>query len=468
MTDAAPLPEGTLVAGKLRVVRLLGKGGMGAVYEVEHEFTKHRRALKLLHADMAKHQHIVARFLREASAAGRIGNQHIVETFDAGKLDSGEPYLVMELLDGETLDARLRRKGTLAVDEIADLVGQACDGVQAAHEAGIIHRDLKPENIVIIERREGPLVKLLDFGISRFDPAITGTNAVTREGSALGTPYYMSPEQIEGESDVDARTDVYALGIVLYECATGRRPFEASALPLLSVLIHKGEPTPLATLRPELPSAFVELIARAMARGREARFQTARELGDALLHFGSSALGATLAGSDGGVSSRRSVPVRVSEPSPSSTPVADFHSSPKALAPSMAGSAVSVAQEKRSSPRLRLIAGGVGSLGVVTWLVVSNPFAATSQGPATLASAVPPPASVSAASRPTAAPTPVPSAVPSASAAASVTAPPASASAAPARPTAPTPSAAPGVQPKPAASTRAVVKDMAPNPFADP
>jgi serine/threonine protein kinase len=129
MATPAPLPEGALVAGKLRIVRLLGEGGMGAVYEVEHEFTKHRRALKLLHAEMRQQPKVVTRFLREASAAGRIGNEHIVESFDAGTLDSGEPYLVMELLDGETLASRLERLGTLPLDELADLLGQACASV---------------------------------------------------------------------------------------------------------------------------------------------------------------------------------------------------------------------------------------------------------------------------------------------------------------------------------------------------
>jgi serine/threonine-protein kinase len=351
MTDPSQLPEGTLVAGKLRVVRLLGQGGMGAVYEVEHEFTKHRRALKLLHADMLHHPNVVARFLREASAAGRIGNKHIIESFDAGTLESGEPYLVMELLDGETLEAKLERDGTLSLEEIADLLGQACDGVQAAHDAGIVHRDLKPENLFTIQRRDGPLVKILDFGISKFDPAVTGADAVTREGSTLGTPYYMSPEQVNGDKELDARADVYALGVILYECASGRRPYEASALPRLSVLIHEGKPTPLGELRPDLPAAFVEVVARAMAKDRNRRFARAADLGDALASFGSSALDVTVEQPVPGSehrSSKRPV-VRISDPAASQPPTARpaaAISIPKAAAPSVAGAAVSVAHEK--------------------------------------------------------------------------------------------------------------------------
>jgi eukaryotic-like serine/threonine-protein kinase len=290
------LPDGTLIAGKLRVVRTLGMGGMGAVYEVEHEFTKHRRALKLLHAEMLEHPIVVARFLREASAAGHIGNPHIVETFDAGTMESGEPYIVMEMLKGETLAARLDRQRRIALGELAELTRQACDGVQAAHAAGIVHRDLKPENLFLVERDGRPFVKILDFGISKFDPSLTGAgqHGTTKEGSALGTPYYMSPEQVNGEKDLDARTDVYAMGVILYECSSGKRPFVADALPRLSVLIHEGKPKPLLERRPDLPPAFADVVHKAMAKDRNDRFQTVRELGDALAAFGEVALDATI------------------------------------------------------------------------------------------------------------------------------------------------------------------------------
>jgi serine/threonine-protein kinase len=400
MTDPSQLPEGTLVAGKLRVVRLLGQGGMGAVYEVEHEFTKHRRALKLLHADMLHHPNVVARFLREASAAGRIGNKHIIESFDAGTLESGEPYLVMELLDGETLEAKLERQGTLSLEEIADLLGQACDGVQAAHDAGIVHRDLKPENLFTIQRRDGPLLKILDFGISKFDPAVTGADAVTREGSTLGTPYYMSPEQVNGDKELDARADVYALGVILYECASGRRPYEASALPKLSVLIHEGKPTPLGELQPDLPAAFVEVVARAMAKDRNRRFARAADLGDALASFGSSALDVTLEQPvPGGAehrSSKRPV-VRVSEPAASrpstAQPVAAI-SSPKAPAPSVAGAAVSVAHEKRPALRGVAIAAAVLACAVGSFFALRSKEAPKSdlRPPPSAAAAAPSPA----------------------------------------------------------------------------
>ena len=285
MSEGALAP-GTVLAGKFRVVSRLGEGGMGAVYEIEHELTKHRRALKLLHKSMAALPSVVERFLREASAAGRVGNPHIVETFDAGVLESGEPYLVMEILRGEPLASRISN-GKMLIAEVVDLVGQAAAGVHAAHLAGIVHRDLKPDNLFITEGPDGrPFVKILDFGISKFDSKSTGGLQLTQEGAALGTPYYMPPEQIRGESNLDARADVYALGVILYECLSGVRPFEAETLAHLAILIHTGQPTPISQHRPDLPPGFAELVQRAMATDRGQRLQSAGELRSALERYG--------------------------------------------------------------------------------------------------------------------------------------------------------------------------------------
>jgi serine/threonine-protein kinase len=272
---------GSVVAGKLRIVRQLGAGGMGAVYEVEHEITRHRRALKLLHAQMADVPSVVERFLREASAAGRIGNPHIVETFDAGYLDTGEPYIVMELLQGKTLANLLEEKGPLDIPLVCNLLVQTCDAVAAAHAAGIIHRDLKPENI-FLTGADGCFVKILDFGISKFDAAITGVQGLTMEGSPMGTPYYMSPEQIKGQKTVDARTDVYALGVVLYECLTAERPFDAESLPELIFLIAQGEYLPPSARRASLPKVVDEIVRKALAMDRSERFGSLKELSLAL------------------------------------------------------------------------------------------------------------------------------------------------------------------------------------------
>jgi serine/threonine protein kinase len=285
----APAPSesaliaGSLIAGKFRVVRPLGVGGMGKVYEVRHELTKHRRALKVLHPGASSD--VVERFVREASAAARIGNPHVAETFDAGRLENGAPYLLMELLFGETLEERLRGQSPIPPGELAVLIHQACDGMQAAHEAGIIHRDLKPGNLFIEVRWGQPFLKILDFGISKFDEGKTGAPGITKGDSIMGTPCYMSPEQIRGPAWIDARTDIYALGVILYECACGQRPFEAESMERLAVLIHGGRAIPLGRRMPSLPHAFCEVVQKAMATKPELRFASARALGDALLPF---------------------------------------------------------------------------------------------------------------------------------------------------------------------------------------
>jgi serine/threonine-protein kinase len=464
--NAAHLPEGTLIAGKLRVLRLLGMGGMGAVYEVEHELTKHRRALKMLHAQFRAYPTVIARFLREASAAGRIGNPHIIETFDAGELESGEPYLVMEYLEGETLSDLIGRKGRLSVGELADLLSQACVGVQAAHDRGIVHRDLKPDNLFIITRDNKPFVKLLDFGVSKFDAELTGGMGMTKEGATLGTPFYMPPEQVRGEKDIDARADVYALGVILYECASGKRPFEADTLPHLALLIHEGKPQPLEELRPDLPQGFADLVRRAMASDRKLRFGSARELAEALSHFGGVSLDATMEGQ---------APIMMRTGSASSA----VHSA-DSLGPTMPGQAISVAQEGKpakssktgiivAAAALVLVAGG----GLAVRSMMHSPAPES-------------PSAATATTAPTAAPVVTPAAVPTLIAPVETTAPPASASAIastsaaakpPTRPTPPTIAATPPAAHPPAAtpatsppanknSTRADQKGLAnDNPF---
>ncbi len=327
---------------------------MGAVYEIEHELTKHRRALKLLHKSMAAMPSVVERFLREASAAGRVGNPHIIETFDAGVLDTGEPYLVMEILRGEPLATRVAR-GPMQVAEVVDLMGQAAAGVQAAHAAGIIHRDLKPDNLFITDGGDGrPFVKLLDFGISKFDPTKTGGLQLTQEGAALGTPYYMPPEQIRGEGSLDARADVYALGVILYECLAGVRPFEAETLAHLAILIHTGQPTPIAQLRADLPPGFAELVHTAMATDRGQRTQSAAELRAALERYGQI----------GFLGQTRNVPPPSMAPARSIAPTSPTSPTGAGLATSAAGVSMRAATPAPSQAAPKGVLLGLGALGV--------------------------------------------------------------------------------------------------------
>jgi hypothetical protein len=351
VTNEDTFAPGTLLAGKFRVIRRLGEGGMGSVYEIEHELTKHRRALKMLHAAMAAMPSIVERFLREASAAGRVGNPHIAETFDAGVLETGEPYLVMELLRGEPLSSRVAR-GPLLLHEVVDLIGQACVGVAAAHAAGIVHRDLKPDNLFVVDVEGRPFVKILDFGISKFDSSQTGGMALTKEGAAMGTPYYMSPEQIRGVGNLDARADVYALGVILYECLAGRRPFESDVLTHLAVLIHAGDHQPLEQIRSDLPPGFADLVRHAMASDREKRMQSAIELRQRLERYGQ-------------VSFRTQAVVGSSMPTPTAVPA-------RSLATSGIGVSMQTPAPTAKSQRGLLAA----VLGVVGLAVVGGGFLA--------------------------------------------------------------------------------------------
>jgi tRNA A-37 threonylcarbamoyl transferase component Bud32 len=277
------LEEGQIIDDKYRIVGLLGVGGMGAVYEGENARIKRRVAIKVLHADTASNAQAVERFEREAQAAGRIGSDHILEVLDLGKLPNGDHYMVMEFLDGETLGARIKRVGGLTPHEVAPLMRQALLGLQAAHTAGIVHRDLKPENIFVCKEKAGhhDFVKLIDFGVSKFNK-LGSDMAMTRTGAVMGTPYYMSPEQARGGKDIDHRSDLYSMGVILYESVTGRVPFDAETFNELLFKIVLSEPPPLRQVCPEVDAAFESITQKAMARDPAHRFETADEFVKAL------------------------------------------------------------------------------------------------------------------------------------------------------------------------------------------
>src|SRR5260221_10172449 len=226
------LQQGQILDGKYRIVRVIGEGGMGAVYEGENLRIRRRVAIKLLHAGIAANTEMVQRFEREAQVAGTVGNDHILEILDLGALPSGERYMVMEFLDGETLTERIKVRGRLAEADAVKIVRQVLRGLAAAHGAGIVHRDLKPDNIFILKEKAGirDFVKIIDFGISKFTEHGGGSSRMTRTGALMGTPHYMAPEQATGSADIDHRTDIYAVGIILYEAVTMRVPFQAETL----------------------------------------------------------------------------------------------------------------------------------------------------------------------------------------------------------------------------------------------
>jgi serine/threonine-protein kinase len=276
---------GHVIDGKYRLVRLIGTGGMGSVYEGENLLIRRRVAIKILHAGATGNSDAIRRFEREAQAAGEIGNDHILEVLDLGSLPDGDRYMVMEYLDGETLAARIERHGKLTPGQIAPVARQFLTALASAHAAGIIHRDLKPENIFILRSKAGraDFVKLIDFGISKFSrPFNEGEHRMTRADAVLGTPCYMSPEQARGARETDVRSDIYSCGVILYESVTGRLPFEGESFnDLMFKIALSDAPSPL-TFVPALDPDFAWLISRAIAREPENRFASAQEFAEAL------------------------------------------------------------------------------------------------------------------------------------------------------------------------------------------
>jgi eukaryotic-like serine/threonine-protein kinase len=275
--ETAPPPPllGQVLGAKYRAIRVLGEGGMGAVYECEHLQLHRRVAVKVLHPQQAKKKASVARFQNEAHVAGAIGHPNICEIYDMGELENGSPFLVMELLQGETLADRIASEGALPFDDIIDIISQVLSGLIAAHDKGIIHRDIKPENVFLTSRAGlAAMVKLLDFGISK----VAGAEELhLSTGMVMGTPFYMSPEQARGDRNLDNRVDLYATGVMMYECLTGRRPFHASNYNALLMQILTTDPRSPRDIRPAVSEGFEKVVFRAMARDREKRYQSASE-----------------------------------------------------------------------------------------------------------------------------------------------------------------------------------------------
>ncbi len=279
--------EGDVIAGKYRIERLLGVGGMGVVVAARHEQLDQLVAIKFVRNDALDNDEAVERFLREARSAARLRSEHVARVLDVGRLETGAPYMVMEFLDGHDLSQALTRDGPMAIDVAAALMMQACEAVAEAHSAGIVHRDLKPENLFLTRTVGGtPKVKVLDFGVSKSsrvgdDPK----NKLTRTRTMLGSPLYMAPEQMRSSRDVDSRGDVWALGVVLFELLTGRSPFEAETMPELCLKIVSEPPLSLAELRPVVPPGLVEVVERCLQKDKEKRYPNAGDLALALAPF---------------------------------------------------------------------------------------------------------------------------------------------------------------------------------------
>ncbi len=279
VTGGAPL-----FAGKYIVDGELGSGGVGTVLRARHVHLRERVAIKVLRPELRSNPQLVARFLREGRAVVRMKSEHVARVFDVGVAEDGAPFIVMEYLDGQDVSALLEQRGALPVAEAVDLVLQACEPLAEAHALGIVHRDLKPANLFLSrDARANATLKLLDFGISKFiEPASVDNLAMTQADVAIGSPHYMSPEQIISPRDVDARSDLWSLGVVLYELMTCRKPFEGESILQVCARIREDEPEPLRALRDDVPIGIERVVARCLAKAPGDRFSSVEEFAAAL------------------------------------------------------------------------------------------------------------------------------------------------------------------------------------------
>jgi serine/threonine-protein kinase len=281
-----PVHKGDVFGGRYEVDRVLGSGGMGMVVRAKHVRLDEMVAIKFLLPGACDGDR-VARFEREARAAAKIKGDHVARVLDLGNLESGTPYIVMEYLDGEDLDQRLCRRGPLPVAEAIDFITQACEAMAEAHALGIIHRDLKSSNLFVVRRPDGSeRVKVLDFGIAKVAELAANDSepSRTRTLAVMGSPSYMSPEQLKSTRDVDARTDVWALGVILHELLSGEPPFDGESLPDLYMNIAAGPPSHIG--RSDVPEALEAVILRCLAKAKEQRYRNVAELALALAPFG--------------------------------------------------------------------------------------------------------------------------------------------------------------------------------------
>jgi serine/threonine protein kinase len=278
-----PVIAGDRVGGKYLVGDVIAYGGMGVVVSAMHEELRTQVALKIVRSELASDEAQVARFLNEARAAASLKSEHVARVIDCGKLDSGAPFLVMEHLEGMDLRVMLEEKGPLPVEQAVDFMLQVCEGLAEAHAEGIVHRDIKPENLFLTKSVCGrPVIKILDFGISKRITETLGPRKLTMPGMSIGSPWYMSPEQTRASSTVDERTDLWSLGVVLYELLTGKRPFEGETVAVVSAQVLTHEPPNPCALRLSIPASLGAVVLRCLNKAPEDRFQSIGALAAAL------------------------------------------------------------------------------------------------------------------------------------------------------------------------------------------
>jgi serine/threonine-protein kinase len=278
-----------MLEGKCRIDGVLGVGGMGVVLSATHLHLEQKVAVKILLPDLARNAEVVARFLREGRAAVKIKSPHVARVYDVAARASGEPYMVMELLEGRDLGQLLASRGAVPPSDAVDYVLEACEALAEAHAKGIVHRDLKPSNLFVAHQEDGTsILKVLDFGISKLvQDSSSEQMSITRSQSMLGSPLYMAPEQLTAARDVDARCDIWSLGVILFELVAGRPPFDAGTVAELGALVLAGVAPSLHGEAPVTPIGLSEVVAKCMNKERTARWASILELAQALAPFAS-------------------------------------------------------------------------------------------------------------------------------------------------------------------------------------
>ncbi|CAN5115446.1 hypothetical protein BH09MYX1_BH09MYX1_47570 [soil metagenome] len=362
----APVKPGDVLAGRYRVDRVLAAGGMGVVVAARHVTLDQKVAVKFLLGALSNNTEAGRRFEREAKAAALLRSEHVARVIDVGTLENGAPFLVMEFLDGDDLATILDARGPLPLGEAVEYVIHALEGLSEAHAAQIVHRDLKPSNLFRTHRPDGsPVVKVLDFGISKVDDA--SQQSVTATSAILGSPLYMSPEQMVSAKTADARSDVWSMGVVLFQLLTGVAPFDGESLPALVLAISARAPKSLRNLRPDAPPQLEAVITKCLAKSRDDRYANVSELATALAPFApSSALAhieriQRMGLGSSGRSSAFAIPSVAATASISQSSSGTFGTTKTALAESM-----SPEQARRPFPFVAIIASVVGTALAIT------------------------------------------------------------------------------------------------------
>jgi serine/threonine protein kinase len=267
------MEPGTVIAGRFKLIELLGTGGMGSVWKAEHLSLKSLVAVKIISADGVLNESQLSRFMREAQSAAALRSPHVVQILDHG-VNDGIPWIAMELLEGESLASRITRLGHLSIAQTARILTHIARAATKAHDAGIVHRDLKPDNVFLVANDDDEIAKVLDFGIAKTHRLDLAEGESTRTGSLVGTPFYMSPEQLRGMKTIDYRADIWSMGVIAYECLTGVRPFTSDSLGDL-VLVVCTQPGPVPSEKHEVPSGFDAWFERATQKDPKERFSRA-------------------------------------------------------------------------------------------------------------------------------------------------------------------------------------------------